>query len=387
MASLLRDRAASSAAMLAVFGDESLLTAALTFESALARAEGAEGLIPRAAAHTIERVCADATIDIPTMAEAAAHAGTLAIPLVAELRSRVAAADGEAAAFVHRGASSQDLADTALMLQAKDGAALIEQEAAALCAGLADLAERHTATPMLARTLLQGAAPITFGVRAATWLAGVDGALTRFEREAAVAIRLQLGGAAGSRAGLSAAVVERLAAELDLAPSPLPWHARREALAGLASALAILIGAIAKIARDVSLMAQNEVGEAFEPRIEGRGGSSSMPHKRNATGCQVALAAAARGPGLAAGVIAGLAQEQERGLGSWQAEAPALAGLFELAHGALCAMRPVIEGLEVDPAAMARHLAAAHVGDDAGLSEVLVAQALSDYRGRRRGGR
>jgi 3-carboxy-cis,cis-muconate cycloisomerase len=365
--------------MLAAFGDTALLKGALAFEAALARASAAAGLIPAAAAETITTACADIEIDVAALADEAAHAGTLAIPLVRRLREHVAARDPAAAEHVHRGATSQDLADTALMLQAKAGAALIGTDARAVAEALARLAEAHAETPMLGRTLMQAAAPITFGLKAANWLSGVGGAGRRFEREAARAIRVQLGGPVGTLSGLTLRVAERVAGELGLAPS-LPWHAQREAVAGLAASLAILTGALGKIAQDIALMAQSEVGEAFEPRVEGRGGSSAMPHKRNPTGCQVALTAAIRAPGLASGILAGLPQQHERGLGGWQAEGPALASLFELTHGALAALRPVIEGLEIDTAAMARNLAAANVGDDVGDAVHLTRRAVADYR-------
>jgi 3-carboxy-cis,cis-muconate cycloisomerase len=383
LASLLRDRAAASAAMLAAFGDETLVRAALDFEAALARASAAEGLIAPEAGRLIAEACADIPIDVAELADEAAHAGTLAIPLVRRLREHVGLRDPAVAAFVHRGATSQDLADTALMLQAKVGSALIIAEARAVTDALAQLAETHAQTPMLGRTLLQAAAPITFGLKAAGWLLGVDSARRRFEREAAAALRLQLGGPVGTLAGLSPAVAQRVARELGLEPSSLPWHARRDGIAGMAAALAILVGAAGKAARDVSLMAQGEVGEAFEPRTAGRGGSSAMPHKRNSTGCQVVLSAAIRTPALAATILAGLPQEHERGLGGWQAEGPVLADLFALAHGALSALRPVVEGLEVDTAAMRRNLSAADVGDDAGHSAALAHRALAEYRSRR----
>lgn len=376
MPSLIRDRATSTPAMLAVFGDDALLRAALTFEAMLARAQGQVGLIPVSAAEAIATACVELP-DIEILADEAAHAGTLAIPLVAMIRERIN--DPEITRHVHRGATSQDLADTALMLQAKAGAALVVEETLRLADALAVLAGRHAATPMLGRTLLQGALPITFGLKVAGWLQGVDGALARFRRETA-AIQLQLGGATGSLAdldGQARAVTERLAALLDLPAAETPWHSRREGLAGLASSLAILTGAIGKIAGDIALMAQNEVAEAFEPRVAGRGGSSAMAHKRNPTGCQIALTAATRAPHLAATIVAALPQQHERGLGGWQAEAPVLAELFQLTHGALAAMAPVIEGLEVDIDRMARNLAAADVGTDSGESEALVAKTLS----------
>lgn len=369
--------------MLAVFGDAALVRAALLFEAVLAEAQMAEGLIPLDAAEAIVAACAEPP-DVEDLAEAAAHAGTLAIPLVQVLRQRVAARHGDAvAALVHKGATSQDLADTALMLQAKAAAGLVRDEARRLAQALAALTDVHAATPMLGRTLLQPALPITFGLKAAGWLQGIDEALARFEVEATGALRLQFGGATGSLTGLddrAQAVAERLAARLDLALPPLPWHAQRGAVAGLAAALAILVGAVGKIARDVSLLAQAEVAEAFEPRIDGRGGSSAMAHKRNPTGCQIALSAALRAPHLAATLLSGLPQEHERGLGGWQAEGAVLAELFQLTHGALAAMAPVLDDLEVDADRMAANLAAAGVGTDTGESAALAAGALAHYR-------
>ena len=376
MTSLLRDRPASTPAMLAVFDDAATIAGALAFEAALARASAAEGAIPAAAADAIDAACARAEFDAVELAEAAAHAGTLAIPLVARLRDL---AGPEAGRHVHAGSTSQDLADTVLTRQAKAGAALIRTEARGLAEALARLAQDHAATPMLGRTLMQPAQPITFGLRAAQWLLGIDAAGRRFDRECAGALVLQLGGAAGSLAGLSPAVAERMAGDLGLDVATAPWHARREAVAGLAASLAILVGAVGKVARDVALMAQPELGEVFEPRVEGRGGSSAMAHKRNPTGCQVALAAALRAPGLAATILSGLPQEHERGLGGWQAEAPVLADLFGLAHAALSAMRPAAEGLEVDTVAMRRNLLSAGVGEDPGHAEALVRRALDEY--------
>ncbi len=379
MPSLIRDRATSTSAMLAVFGDEALLRAALAFEAMLARAQAEAGLIPASAADVIAAACAQLP-DVETLADEAAHAGTLAIPLVVIIRKRIN--DPEVAKLAHKGATSQDLADTALMLQAKAGAALIVEEARRLEVALAALAETHAATPMLGRTLLQAALPISFGLKVAGWLQGLSGALARFQCETA-AIQLQLGGATGSLAGLDGqarAVTDRLAVLLDLPAADTPWHARREGLAGLASSLAILTGAVGKVAGDIALLAQNEVAEAFEPRVEGRGGSSAMAHKRNPTGCQVALTAATRAPHLAATIVAALPQQHERGLGGWQAEAPVLADLFQLTHGALAAMAPVIEDLEVDTDRMAANLAAAKVGTDMGESEALVHRALAAYQ-------
>jgi 3-carboxy-cis,cis-muconate cycloisomerase len=239
------------------------------------------------------------------------------------------------------------------------------------------------ATPMLGRTLMQGAMPTTFGLKVANWLAGIDDALARFERERDRALKLQFGGAVGTRAGLRGkgdATARRMAEMLGLAFDPLPWHARRGDVAALGAALAILTGAIAKIARDIALLTQNEIAEVFEPNIAGRGRSSAMAHKRNPVNCQLVLSAATRAPGLAATMIAGMPQEQERGLGGWQAEAPVLADLFCLCHGALKAMAATIEGLDVDAGRMAQNLVAANVGTDTGEAEALVADMLAARR-------
>ncbi|WP_428395145.1 3-carboxy-cis,cis-muconate cycloisomerase [Lichenicoccus sp.] len=375
MSTLLRDRAAASVAMLEIFSDRALLDAAMRFESALAGALAAAGLIPADAATRLRALCASPGIEIEALATAAAHAGTLAIPLVAHLRALA----GDDAGFVHLGSTSQDLADTALMLQASAGIDLIARDLARLSDALAAHARRHDGQLMTGRTLLQAALPVTFGLKAAQWMCGLDQALARLRREACCALAVQFGGAAGTRAGLAghgAAIAATIAVELGLASPALPWHGRRDGIAGLAVSLAIVVGAVGKVARDIALLAQGEVAEAFEPRTPGRGGSSALAHKRNPTGCQVALSAAVRAPGLAAGIMGGMSQEHERGLGGWQAEAPILADLFCLAHGAIAAMLPVIEGLEVDPARMQANLAAAGVGVDAGESEALVAAAL-----------
>lgn len=373
MASLIRDRAAGTAEMVDVFGDAAIVAHALAFEAALARSQAAAGLIPEAEARTIATACAQ-PLDVAALAEAAAHAGTLAIPLVAELQRRAGGARA------HLGATSQDLSDTVLMLQAKAGLALIEADLGRAIVALGHLARAHAETPMLARTLLQPAAATTFGLKAAQWRLLLADARERLRREASAALRLQLGGAAGVRAGLSGkgqAVVEGLARELGLPVALVPWHARRDAIAGLGAALAIVAGAAAKMATDVALLAQGEVAEAFEPRVAGRGGSSAMAHKRNPTGCQIARSAALRAPHLAATLIAALPQEHERGLGGWQAEAPVLADLFLVTHGAIRAMAEVAEGLEVDAAAMRRNLEAAGVGMDRGEAVALTAAALA----------
>lgn len=379
MSDLLRTRPASTAEMAEIFSDAATIGQALAFEAALARAEASEGLIAATAADAIGRAAASFTIDPAILAEEAAHAGTLAIPLVRRLRAMLP----EAAAALHFGATSQDVADTVLARQMVAGGRILDRDARQLCRALADCATRHAATPAVGRTLLQDAAPIGLGLRLAQAAAGIDEARRRLAREIADAALVQFGGAAGTRAGLGgkgSAIVAHLARDLELGVGE-PWHARRTGMAAVATALAILIGAAGKFARDVALLAQGAIGEAREPMIEGRGGSSAMPHKRNPTGCQVALSAAIRAPGLAAAVLGGLPQEEERGLGGWQAEAPVLAELFGLAAASLAAMTVVAEGLDIDMDAVTRNLAAAGLGKDIGESAAIVA-ALVERIGR-----
>lgn len=355
IAAMIHARMASTAEMLELWSDEAFLTASLRFERELAAAQAEHGVISEAAAHAIATACN--RFDREGIADKAAHAGTFAIPMVTRLRADVSASAPALAASVHFGATSQDVADTAMVLQAQRARGLLESELAALTGALVTLARRHARTPARGRTLLQPADPISLGLRFAGWVSGLDEAGSRLGCEAALTERVQYGGAVGTLGAVGAKgpqVRAALARRLGLADGPA-WHARRGAVAGLGAALAIVTGAAAKMARDVSLLMQAELAELAEPRVSGRGGSSAMPGKRNPTGCQVALSAALRAPGLAATLLGAMPQELERGLGGWQAEAPVLAELFALCHGALRAMREVAEGLEIDePATRAR---------------------------------
>ncbi|MEG8030834.1 3-carboxy-cis,cis-muconate cycloisomerase [Sphingomonas aurantiaca] len=380
MTDLLRTRPVTTPAMLAVFSDRTTIAHALAFESALSQAQVGTGVIPPDVAQAIADACANLVIDPAELADEAALAGTLAIPLVARLR---AAVGGEAAAAVHKGATSQDVADTVLMLQARAAADLVLADLARATVALADLAARHAETPAIGRTLLQDALPVAFGLRIAHWMAGIEDAATRLRRDVADHALLQLGGAAGSRAGLNGtgeAVAAHMAHMLGLGTGA-PWHARRIGVAAIGTSLAMAIGALGKMARDVALLSQNAVGEAREPAVAGRGGSSAMAHKRNPTGCQVALSAAIRAPGLATSLLGGLPQEEERGLGGWQAETPVLADLFLLAAGSAAAMADIAEGLEIDAPAIARNLAAAGIGTDIGDSAAIVRALITRQQG------
>lgn len=365
--------------MLAVYDDTAVIAHALEFESALAEAQAAEGVIGAEAAAAIAEACGSLAVDPAELAEEAALAGTLAIPLVKRLRAGLPPGIGP---LVHKGATSQDLADVVMVRQAIAAMAVLEGDLVRIDRALTALARRHAATPAIGRTLLQDALPIGFGVRLAQWRAGILDAAERLAQDIATHAKVQLGGAAGTRAGLSdkgAKIATAVAKALGLADG-LPWHARRNGIAAIGASLAILIGMLAKMARDVALLAQNNVGEAHEPAVAGRGGSSAMAHKRNPTGCQVALSAAVRAPGLVAGLLAGLPQEEERGLGGWQAEGAVLADLFLLTAGALDAMAQVAEGLEIDEAAIARNLKAANLGSDIGESQAITAALLDPSR-------
>jgi 3-carboxy-cis,cis-muconate cycloisomerase len=377
MSSFIRDLTAGTPEMLDAFGDASLIRHALAFEAALARASAGEGLIGHGAAEMIASVCASLKPDPEALAREATHAGTLAIPLVGLIRRQIT--DPQIADAVHRGATSQDVADTALVLQMKNGAALIERDLKRVAAALRGLAQKHAQTPMIGRTLLQPALPITFGLKCANWFLAVHDDLVRFQREKNSAFALQLGGATGTRNGFSgkgAAVAKHMAQALGLA-SALPWHTRRNNVTAFASSIALLIASIGKIASDIALMAQAEIDEVAEPALAGRGGSSAMAHKRNPTGCQVALSAALRAPGLIATLLTTSINQHERGLGGWQAEAPVIAELFMIAHSALMAMATVLEGLSVNTEAMARHLDHVGVGSDPGEAEALITAALA----------
>ncbi|MEH3047312.1 lyase family protein [Sphingomonas adhaesiva] len=375
MSDWLRLRPAATPAMIAVFDDAATIAQARSFEIALARAQAAHGLIPADVAEAIAQGLAAATIDPADLADEAALAGTLAIPLVRRWRGVLT---GAAADALHRGATSQDVADSVMMMQVTAASRLLAADARRVAAALAGHAVRHRATRAIGRTLLQDAVPVAFGLRLAQAARGIADATRLLETAVADHAVVQLGGAAGTRAGLDgqgAAIAAHMAAALGL-QARAPWHARRTGSCAIGAAAGILTGALGKLARDVALLAQNAVGEAHEPRIAGRGGSSAMAHKRNPTGCQVALSAATRAPGLVASLLAAMPQEQERGLGGWQAEAPVLAELFLLASGSAAAMAVVAEGLEIDGAAIARHLEAAEAGEDIGESAAIIARLL-----------
>jgi 3-carboxy-cis,cis-muconate cycloisomerase len=333
----------------------------LDVEAALARAEAAAGVIPSEAVAPIVTACRAERFDLAALAEAAVTAGNLAIPLVKALTADVKQSNPEASRFVHWGATSQDIIDTAQVLEL---GAVIEALVADLDRAVAEfaaLAERHRATAVAGRTWLQHALPIPFGLKLAGYAAALARSRARLTRLKADNLVLQFGGAAGTLAALGTAglaVAERLAADLKLPLPDAPWHGHRDRLAEIAAALAILAGSCGKIARDVTLLMQTDVAEAFEPAAPGRGGSSTMPQKRNPVGAPIALAAAAMAPNLAATILAAQVGEHERSAGAWHAEWPTFPALALVASGALRAAVEIAEGLEVDARRMRANLEA-----------------------------
>jgi len=345
----------SSAAMRIVCDDLACLQNMLDFEAALARAEAATGVIPASAAGPIAAACNAGAFDLATLAQAATRSGNLAIPLVKALTADVAKTDSEAARYVHWGATSQDVIDTAAMLTLRAGIDALLADTGRAIVGFAALARGHRNTPVVARTWLQHALPMPFGLKLAEYAAALHRSRVRLQRLRREAVVLQFGGAAGTLAALGdkgLLVAELLAQELELPLPDAPWHTHRDRIAEAASVFAILAGTCGKIARDVQLMMQTDVAEAFEPSGEGRGGSSTMPHKRNPVAAATALAAAIMAPNLAATMFAAQIQDHERSAGPWHAEWPTLPNLLLVTSGALAGTVDSAEGLEVDVARM-----------------------------------
>ncbi len=359
MSNQLFDAYFTAPAMRAIFCDAGRVQGMLDFEAALARAEARVGLIPAEAVAPIEAACKAELYDYPALAQAIATAGNSAIPLVKALGKRIAAESPEAERYVHLGATSQDAMDSGLVLQLRGAIGLLENDLAKLADALAAQAERHVDTPLAGRTWLQQATPVTLGMK----LAGVLGAVTRHRQRLSEIkprlLSLQFGGASGSLAALGDAgwsVSGALAQELELTLPEQPWHTQRDRLVEFASLLGMIAGSLGKLGRDLSLLMQTEAGEVFEPSAPGKGGSSTMPHKRNPVSAAVLIGAATRAPGLVATMFSAMPQEHERSLGLWHAEWDTLPELCCLVSGALQQALLVVPGLEVDAARMRANL-------------------------------
>jgi 3-carboxy-cis,cis-muconate cycloisomerase len=351
MSARLIESLATTPALAELFSDESVLAAMLEFEAALARAQARLGIIPTNAADAITNSAKSGNFDGPALADAAFRAGTPAIPLVKALTDQVRRTNAEAARFVHWGTTSQDVVDSAMSLLLKRAEPMVSSDLLRLEKALADLTERHKDSVMLGRTLLQPAPPVTFGLKAAGWLGSVRRGRRRLENGFHAAAVLQFGGASGTLASLGERgieVSEALGTELGLETPTAPWHTQRDQVAALICACGILTGSLGKMARDIALLMQNEAGEAAEPGGDGRGGSSTMPNKRNPTACSLTLAAANRVPGLVASFLSAMVQEHERAVGGWQAEWPVVAAAVQSTGVAIASMAEVAEGLLVD---------------------------------------
>lgn len=346
----------STPSMSAAFSPGAHVRGMLAFEAALARAEARAGIIPQEAASVIAASCREELFDIAALYREAAVAGTPAIPLVRMLTARV---EGEARKFVHWGATSQDAIDTALMLSMRDGLNLLIAGLLDICAACATLAEKHRNTLMAGRTLLQQALPITFGLKAARWLALVTRQVQAMRERRERTLAVQLGGAAGTLASLrehGLQVIELLAGELNLPAPELPWHTERDRVAEIAATLGVVAGAMAKIASDVALLAQTEVGEVSEGDAPGKGGSSAMPQKHNPVDATSAIASARLAIGVVPVMLSAMTQEHERAVGGWQAEWAAIPNLFCYTASAVEGVRGAVAGLAIDPAHMKANL-------------------------------
>jgi 3-carboxy-cis,cis-muconate cycloisomerase len=341
----------ASASMRAIMSDRARLQRMLDFEAALARAEAAVGVITATSAAAIGDACDAALYDIASLVEAQAPSGNITVAVVDALTQQVATRDQAAANFVHWGATSQDVVDTALVLELRAAIDALVADLDAAIKGFTTLAGRHRRTLSVARTMMQHALPVPFGLKLAGYAAALARSRERLARLRREALVLQFGGAAGTLAALGEhgfGVAERMAALLDLTLPDGPWHTHRDRLAEVAACLGILAGTCGKIARDVALMMQTEIGEASERGTPGRGGSSTMPQKRNPVSAAAALSAATVAPNFVATLLAAQVQEHERGLGGSHTEWMTFPALALVTSGALSAVVEIAQGLEID---------------------------------------
>ena len=376
------ERIFAPASVDSLFSDAAMLAAMARFERGLAQAQASSGVIPDAAAQAISRACnelgdpaatddsgdalAGGRFDPAKLYPAARNAGTLVIPFLKALGEQVATVDPDAVRYLHHGATSQDVIDSALAMQCKEAGRRVldalERTGAALCT----LIDAHQDTAMVGRTLMQSASPITFAWKAACWL----DPLTRSRRHLRTSLLdvavLQFGGAVGTLSGQGVApdrtqaIAQRLADSLGLMLPAASWHTGRDRFARLGSELAIVCGCLGKIGTDIALMMQAEVAEAFEPAGLGRGGSSAMPHKRNPVGALLMREAALRSPGLANTLVSCMGIEHERGLGQWQSTWWTVRELFGATASSLAAAEEVLGGLQVNTAGMQANIDRMH---------------------------
>ncbi len=342
-----------------LYTDEALINYMLQFEAVLAKAQAKHELIPANVANTIEECCKVENINLEELIADAGLGGNVNIPLIKQLTAAVKQKDSEAAKYVHYGATSQDVIDTAIMRQAKDAVTMIAEDLKQLIRQLVSLVEEHRKTVMIGRSFMQHARPITFGYKVAGWL----DALLRSQKTIQILLQqgfaLQLGGAVGTLSGMQEKglqVSETMSELLDLQNPSKPWHTERDRFVTISSALGILTGNIGKMAKDISLLMQTEIAEVFEPSATGKGGSSTMPHKRNPVGCIAILANANRVPGLVATMLSCMTHDHERATGLWHAEWETLSDIVKLTAGAVKKAVELTNGLEVDAQRMLANL-------------------------------
>ncbi|HLO42850.1 MAG TPA: 3-carboxy-cis,cis-muconate cycloisomerase [Leadbetterella sp.] len=331
-----------------IFSDKNTVGCMLTVEAALAETQSVVGIISKESAQIISGCCLPEMIDIEKLKRDAKLGGNAAIPLVQQLTKVVKNNDFESSKYVHLGATSQDIIDTGSILQIAEYLIWLESKLSVLKSTLTDITVKHKKTVMVGRTLLQQARPITFGLKTSAWLEGICRSIERLVEMKNRLLVVQLSGAVGSQnKNISTEVVNLFAQRLGLKPS-FSWQSQRDNLNELASKLGILSGSLGKIAKDVSLLMQTEVGEVFEGAAEGKGGSSTMPHKRNPVTCAAILANATRVPHLVGSMLSAMLQEHERSAGNWHAEWEVLTEIMLLTAGSLEKTIDLLAGLEVD---------------------------------------
>ncbi|WP_218666984.1 3-carboxy-cis,cis-muconate cycloisomerase [Acinetobacter baumannii] len=344
-----------------IFSDSSLVTYMIQVEVALAQAQAQVGVIPQNAANTIAQVAEHALdkFDFSALAVATGLAGNIAIPFVKQLTAIVKDIDEDASRYVHWGATSQDILDTACILQCRDALNIIEAQLQQCYSTALEQAKQYRHQVMIGRTWLQQALPITLGHKLARWASVFKRDLDRIQAMKSRVLTAQLGGAVGSLASLQdqgSLVVSAFAKQLNLTVPTSTWHGERDRIVEIASVLGMIVGNTGKMARDWSLMMQTEIAELFEPTAKGRGGSSTMPHKRNPVAAASVLAAANRVPALMSSIYQSMVQEHERSLGAWHAEWLAVPEIFQLCAGALSRTGEVLQGFEVNAKHMQQNL-------------------------------
>jgi 3-carboxy-cis,cis-muconate cycloisomerase len=372
----------STPEILEAFGERNFVAAMLRFEAALARAQAALGLIPEAAAQSIIGTCKVDLFDAAKIVRESGRAGSLAEPLVRSLKETVGLFNQEAVPFVHLGCTSQDVIDTAMALVTREALLMIEADVQTSIAALCQLAEQHADTPCLARTLMQPASVTSFGFTCVAWVAPLTRSMTRLRATASHALQLQLGGVVGTLSqmqGRGPEVAARMAAELQLGVPQAAWHTQRDEWVALGCELGLLSGSLGKIARDISLLGQFEIAEVSEPSEPGRGGSSTLPHKRNPVACMAALAAAQRTPQRVAALLAAMPHEHDRSLGGWQTELAEWPQLLMSVHGSARAMAGALPALRVDAQRMRSNLDAVRASLPRAVADQWFAPALAQH--------